>query len=284
VNEYRNGGLVFDVRDEGPSSGETVILLHGYPETKASWDDVVPPLAAAGYRVLAPDQRGYSPRARPKGRRAYAADNLVADVLALADAAGSERFHVVGHDWGGAVAWYCAMWHPERIKTITSLATPHPTAFARSLVTSTQFFRSWYFFFYQLPVLPEWTATSRFGRPRFRDTLLRSGLPEAKLDAYLAVLDQPGAMTAAINWYRAVPFTPPTQQRSVSVPTLYVYGSRDFALGSRAAELTARYVTGPYRYERLEDVSHWMPEEVPDMVVRLLLEHIADSGKAAAAS
>jgi pimeloyl-ACP methyl ester carboxylesterase len=283
MNEFRNGDLIFDVRDEGPADGEVVVLLHGYPETKASWDDVIPGLAGAGYRVLAPDQRGYSPRARPAGRRAYVADNLVADVLALADAAGATRFHVVGHDWGGAVAWYCGMWHPERLKTITSLATPHPMALARAMVTSTQFFRSWYFLFYQLPWLPEWTATSSFGRPRFRETLLRSGLPEQKLDAYMAVLDEPGAMPAAINWYRAVPFTPPARQAPVSVPTLYVYGARDFALGQRAADLTARYVTGPYRYERL-DATHWMPEEVPDVVVRLVLEHVGKAPRQATAS
>lgn len=274
VREFGNGDLVFDVRDDGPESGEVVILLHGYPETKASWDGVVPGLTAAGYRVLAPDQRGYSPRARPSGRRAYAADNLVSDVLALADAAGTDRFHVVGHDWGGAVAWYCAMWHPARVATVTSLATPHPTAFARSWVTSAQLLRSWYFLFYQLPRLPEWTASSAFGRQRFRETLLRSGLPEDKLDTYMAVLDEPGAMTAAINWYRAVPFTPPTRQVPVSVPTLYIYGTKDFALGPKAADLTGRYVTGPYRYERL-DASHWMPEEVPDIVTKLVLEHFA---------
>jgi pimeloyl-ACP methyl ester carboxylesterase len=273
VNEYRNGDLVFDVRDEGSSGGDVVILLHGYPETKASWDDVVPGLASTGYRVLAPDQRGYSPRARPEGRRAYAADNLVSDVLALADAAGAKRFHVVGHDWGGAVAWYCAMWHAERVATVTSLATPHPTAFARSLLTSTQLFHSWYFLVYQLPALPEWMTTSPFGRPRFCQTLVRSGLPERKLDRYMAVLDQPGAMTAAVNWYRAVPFTPPTRQVPVSVPSLYIYGTQDFALGPKAADLTARYVTGPYRYERL-DASHWLPEEVPDIVTKLIVEHI----------
>ena len=283
MNEYRNGELIFDVRDEGPADGEVVILLHGYPETKASWDDVVPPLAGAGYRVLAPDQRGYSPRARPGGRRAYGADNLVGDVLALADAAGADRFHVVGHDWGGAVAWYCAMWHPQRLATVTSLATPHPAAMARSWLTSTQLLRSWYFLFYQLPRLPEWATTSAFGRRRFRETLLRSGLPEPKLDAYMAVLDQPGAMTAAINWYRAVPFTPPSRQVPVTVPTLYVYGERDFALGSKAADRTGRYVTGPYRYERLR-ASHWMPEEVPDVVTRLLLEHIGAAGDHSVAS
>ena len=274
MDEYRNGDLVFDLVDEGPTDGDIVILLHGFPETKASWDDVLPGLVAAGFRVLAPDQRGYSPRARPEGRRAYVADSLVSDVLALADAAGAERVHVVGHDWGGAVAWYCTMWHPERVKTMTSLATPHPTALTRSMVTSTQLLRSWYFLFYQLPRLPEWTATSPFGRRRFRDTLLRSGLPENKLDAYMAVLDQPGAMTAAINWYRAVPFTPPSRQVPVSVPTLYVYGTRDFALGSKAADLTGRYVSGPYRYERL-DASHWMPEEVPEVVTKLIVEHVS---------
>src|SRR5947207_6908664 len=180
MNEYRNGDLVFDVRDEGPQQGEVVILLHGYPETKESWDGVVPGLVAAGYRVLAPDQRGYSPRARPKGRRAYMADNLVGDVLALADAAGAERFHVVGHDWGGAVAWYCAMRHPDRVLTMTSLATPHPSAMTRSFFSSTQLLRSWYFLFYQLPRLPEWSAQSKLGGRVFRRTLLRSGLPEDK--------------------------------------------------------------------------------------------------------
>jgi pimeloyl-ACP methyl ester carboxylesterase len=273
VNEFRNGDLVFDVRDEGPEVGEVVILLHGFPETKESWDDVLPGLTAAGHRVLAPDQRGYSPRARPKGRRAYAADNLVADVLALADAAGAERFHVVGHDWGGAVAWYSAMWHPERIKTMTSLATPHPTAFARSLVSSTQFLRSLYFLFFQLPALPELLTASSFGRQRFRATLIRSGLDPRRLDAYLAALGEPGAMTAVLNWYRGVPFTPPKQQQPVSVPTLYIYGTNDFALGPKAADLTRSYVTGPYRYERL-DASHWMPQEVPDIVTKLIVDHI----------
>ncbi|MCU1451106.1 MAG: dehH, partial [Acidimicrobiales bacterium] len=241
-------------------------------------------LAAACHRVLASDQRGYSPRARTEGRRSYSADKLVGDVLALADAAGAERFHVVGHDWGGALAWYCAMWHPDRVATMTSLATPHPKAFQRSLLTSTQLLHSWYFLFYQLPRLPEWTATSKVGRRIFRRTLVRSGLSEDKLDTYLTVLDQPGAMTAVINWYRAAPFTPPSRQSDVTVPTLYVYGAGDFALGRRAAELTARYVTGPYRFEVLDDVSHWIPEEVPELVVDLVLDHVGQQGAPSSAS
>jgi pimeloyl-ACP methyl ester carboxylesterase len=276
VIEYRNGNLVFDVRDEGPSDGDVVILLHGFPQTKAAWDGVIPGLVAAGYRVLAPDQRGYSPRARPAGRRSYAGSHLVGDVLALADAANAESFHVVGHDWGGAVAWNTAMWHPDRVRTVTSIATPHPAAFRRALLTSTQLLRSWYFLMFQLPRLPEWVATSKRGRPQFRQALLRSGLPEDKLDEYLAVFDDPDAPTCIFNWYRGVAFTPPSDMsQPVTVPTLYIYGARDIALGRKGAELTADYARAHYRSEPLDDASHWIPEEAPDTVVRLLLEHLA---------
>lgn len=275
MEECRNGDLVFDVHDAGPPDGEVVILLHGFPQTAACWDGVIPGLTNAGFRVLAPDQRGYSPRARPKGRRAYAAHHLVDDVLALADAAGADRFHVVGHDWGGAMAWYAAMWHPERARTVTSIATPHPAAYRRALLSSTQLLKSWYFLAFQLPRLPEWMATSRLGKPRFRQGLRRSGLPDANLDEYLTAFDEPGASTCIFNWYRAAALTQPSRlSHTVTVPALYIYGARDVALGRRAAELTADYVTGPYRYEVLEDASHWIPEESPDTVVRLLLEHL----------
>ncbi len=275
MEQFSNGDLVFDVRDEGPADGDVVILLHGFPQTNACWDRVVPGLAEAGLRVLAPTQRGYSPRARPVGRRAYSAENLVGDVLALADAANADTFHVVGHDWGGAYAWYCAMWHPERVSSVSVLATPHPAALRRSMVTSTQLLRSWYFLVFQLPRVAEWMASSPAGRPRFRKALLRSGVPEAYLDQYLAALDEPGALKNIFNWYRAVAFTKPSQlSQIVTVPTLYVYGAHDVALGARAAELTADYVSGPYRYEHLDDVSHWIPEVAPGTVVRLVLEHV----------
>jgi len=285
VQQCQNGELVFDLRDEGPSDGEVVILLHGFPQTAACWDGVIPGLVDAGYRVLAPDQRGYSPGARPSGRRSYAAHNMVDDVLTVADAAGAETFHVVGHDWGGAYAWYCAMWHPDRVRTLTSIATPHPAAFRKALLSSTQLLKSWYFLMFQLPRVPEWAATSELGRPRFRKALLRAGLPEDKLDQYLAVFDEPGAPTCIFNWYRGVPFTPPSDlSQTVTAPTLYIYGARDIALGPKAAALTANYVSGPYRYEQLDDASHWIPEEAPDTVVGLLLEHIGDADPAAAAS
>lgn len=276
MNQFSHDGLTFDVWDLGPPEGGVVVLLHGYPQTKAAWSKVAPRLAEAGYRVLAPDQRGYSPGARPPGRRQYTLDRLVGDVLALADAAGASRFHVVGHDWGGMVAWACAMWHPDRVLSVTSLTVPHPKAFLRALVTSRQLFMSWYAFFFLLPALPEWTA--RFGPARqwFEEILTRSGLPEEHLAEYREVLDQPGATTAAINWYRAGLLTSPSRYQAVNVPSLYVYATGDIALGRRAADLTGRYVTGPYRYEVLEGVSHWIPEVAPDVVVELLLQHLAE--------
>jgi pimeloyl-ACP methyl ester carboxylesterase len=272
MERYESEGLVFDVTDTGPPDGEVVVLLHGYPETRASWEGVIPLLAGAGYRVLAPDQRGYSPGARPRGRRAYGVDRLAGDVVALADAADAEKIHVVGHDWGGMVAWSMAMRHPDRLLSMTSISTPHPRAFLRSMVTSSQLLRSWYMLLFQLPWLPEQGVVGP-GQGNFRRGLRRSGLPEASIERYLSVLTQPGAATAALNWYRAMPLVSPMGFGPVEVPVLYIYGTEDAFLGPKAADLTARYVAGPYRREVLEGVSHWIPEEVPEVVAKLVAEH-----------
>lgn len=277
MERFHRGALTFDVWDLGPADGEAVILLHGWPQTKAAWSGVAPVLAQRGYRVLAPDQRGYSPGARPKGRRQYAMELLVGDVLALADEAGVERFHVVGHDWGGAVAWACGMWHPERLLTLTSLTVPHQKAYLRALVTSRQFFMSWYAVLFQLPGLPELSARSLPARRFLERNLARSGLPADKMAEYSAALGEPDAVKATVNWYRAGVFTPVTRYRPVAVPTLYVYAADDIALSRRAADLTARYVTGPYRYEVLQHMSHWIPEHAPQLVVDLLLGHFAQA-------
>jgi pimeloyl-ACP methyl ester carboxylesterase len=277
MDAYHADGLTFDLTDAGPQDGEVVVLLHGFPATRACWEEVVPLLAGAGYRVLAPDQRGYSPGARPPGRRAYRLDRLAGDVVALIDAAGAGKVHVVGHDFGAAVAWHLAAWHPERLFSVTSLAMPHGKAFVRSLASSTQPLQSWYLLFFQLPWLPE-TALTGPGRQLFRRTLHRSGLDDAHIDRYLSALGQPGAATAALNWYRALPLLRPSRLRPVTVPALYVYATGDFFLGRKAADLTAREVTGPYRYEVLDGVSHWIPEEAPDVVASLVLEHARTHG------
>jgi pimeloyl-ACP methyl ester carboxylesterase len=269
LDSYRHDGLTFDVDDLG-GDGQPVILLHGFPQTKESWHQVAPVLSEAGYRVLAPDQRGYSPGARPPRRRDYSLDKLVGDVLALADAAGVGRFHVIGHDWGGAVAWGLGASHPERLASLTSLSTPHGRAMGRALLTSSQALKSWYMLAFQVPSLPEKAVSSG---DRLRRSLVGSGLPEAQADASAALLRGGGAR-GAINWYRAMPFSPPSMAGPISVATLYVYGTDDFALGRRAADLTGGHVTGPYRYEVLDGVGHWIPER-GDLVNPLLLEHLA---------
>lgn len=152
---FGRDGLLFDVRDSGPADGPIALLLHGFPQSAACWDQVTPLLAAAGCRVLAPHQRGYSPRARPTGRRAYRADELVADVVALVETAGGQPVHLVGHDWGAVVAWLLAAQRPELVTSLTALSVPHPAAFLRAVVSSRQALASWYMAAFQLPWLPE---------------------------------------------------------------------------------------------------------------------------------
>jgi pimeloyl-ACP methyl ester carboxylesterase len=274
VDSFERDGLRFDVRDAGPSGGEPVSLLHGFPEDGSSWDRVVPALHRAGYRTLAPDQRGYSPGARPTSRRAYSMKETVADVAALADAAGLDRFHLVGHDWGGFVAWGAGAVLAERVTSLTVVSTPHPRAFVEAMPRG-QVLRSWYMAVFQLPALPE-RMLLRGGPRGLAQVLVRAGLDAEAARRYATRLQEPGALTGALNWYRALPFNlrsgpvPP-----VTVPTLYLWSDKDVALGHWAAERTARYVTGPYRFVELPGVSHWIPEEAPDVLVDALLPHLA---------
>lgn len=273
MQQYQNGDLTFDVDDSGPADGDVVVLLHGYPENRTSWHAVTPLLTAAGFRVLAPDQRGYSPGARPLRRRDYRTNLLAGDVVALADAAGASAVHVVGHDWGGAVAWAFASLHPTRCATVTSLCTPHPKALVASMVRSSQLFRSWYMLLFQLPAIPEMSLRGA-GAKAARRKLIATGLPEEAADRYLGPLvADPVAARAALNWYRALPLSAPLRG-SISVPAMYVYPTNDAFLGRKAADLTGRYVSAPYRYEVLDGRSHWLPEEVPDEIAALLASHL----------
>jgi pimeloyl-ACP methyl ester carboxylesterase len=273
VDSYERDGLRFDVRDAGPPGGEPVILLHGFPEDSSSWDRVAPALHRSGYRTLAPDQRGYSPGARPTGRRAYQAGELVGDVAALADAAGLDRFHLVGHDWGGAVAWGAGALLADRLTSLTVLSTPHPRAFTAAMPRG-QALRSWYMVAFQLPEVPE-RLLLRGGAHGLEQTLVRGGLDAEAAKRYAARLMEPGAMTAALNWYRALPYSMGRPVPPITVPTLYVWSDKDIALGRWAAERTARYVTGPYRFLELAGVSHWIPEEAPDVLADALMPHLA---------
>lgn len=273
MESFTRDRLRFAVRDDGPrDAARTVVLLHGFPQDGATFDAVVPALHAAGLRTLVPDQRGYSPAARPPGRAPYAVGQAAADVLALLDAAGVARAHVVGHDWGGAVAWELAARHADRLHSLTVLSTPHPAALAWALTRSAQGLRSWYMGFFQLPWLPEQVVALTL-----EPSLVATGLPVEHARRYARRMREPGALRGALGWYRAVPVSALTPTPAVAVPTTYVWGRRDVALGRAAAERTRRHVVGPYRFVEL-DGGHWLPETRPEQVAAVVLDQVGADG------
>ena len=275
MDQFRRDGLVFDVRDEGPADGPVVVLLHGFPQRNSSWDAIIERLTAQGYRCLAPNQRGYSPGARPRRRRDYRIPELVADVGALIDASGAQRVHVVGHDWGAAVAWSVAAAMPERLATVVPVSVPHPGAFLKALATSRQGLASWYMYFFQLPYVPELLLTRRRGALA-TGALRRMGQTQAAAERDVAAMLEPGALTAGINWYRGMPLMDPRATGGkITVPTMFVWSDEDPALLAKGAYDTARYVSGEYRFEIMPGASHWIPEERPDELAGLLLEWFA---------
>jgi pimeloyl-ACP methyl ester carboxylesterase len=269
---FTNDDLRFDVIDQGPENGEVIVALHGFPQLSTCWDAVMPALTGAGYRVLAPDQRGYSPGARPARAKNYQLDRLGGDVLALADAADADRVHLLGHDWGGAVAWYLASRRPDRVRSLSVVSTPHPRALRKAL-RGRQLLKSWYMPLVQLPWVPELALRSR-DAALTRRLLGRSGLPAIRQAEAAALLVEPGAATATLNWYRAMRIRHAPGPGHVAVPTLYVWGDRDVALGRTAANFTADWVTGPYRFEVLAGASHWIPDQRPDQLANLVLAQV----------
>ncbi len=278
MDSYRRDGLTFDVLDAGPSDGEPVVLLHGFPQDATAWDRVAPALHQHGLRTLAPDQRGYSPMARPRGRGHYRRGEPAGDVRARRAAAGLESAHVVAHDWGGIVAWALGAWHPERVRTLTALSVPHPGAMAKAMVTSDQALRSYYMGLFQLPVLPERLLLAGDGAA-LRRMLRHGGLPAGTADHYVARMQEPGALSAALGWYRALPWSGRDPIGKVRVPTLHVWSTGDAFLGRAATEATEQYVDAPYRLEVLDDVTHWIPELAPDRVAELVTAHVRTAGR-----
>ena len=268
MDRFLRSALRFDVLDAGPTDGETVVLLHGFPQQPSSYADVARILNQAGLRTLVPTMRGYTATNRPRPRSAYTTKEATGDVLALLDAAGVERAHVVGHDWGGAPAWGMASWHPRRTASVTVLSTPHPAAMIDAFRGSNQALRSWYMALFQLPVLPEALA-----RRTLEKTLRDSRLPEEHVTTYVAAMAEPGALTGALNWYRGLPFSVRPSVGRISVPTTYVWGRHDFALGRFAAERTGRYVDGPYAFVDL-DAGHWLPETEPEAVAAAIVTRV----------
>jgi pimeloyl-ACP methyl ester carboxylesterase len=279
MQQYVHDGLTFDVTDRGPPDGPAVILLHGFPEDRHCWGALAGPLAAAGYRTLAPDQRGYSPGACPRRRRSYTLERLASDVLALADAAGAARFDVVGHDWGAAVAWYLAGAHGHRVRSLTALSVPHPRAVVEALSHSRQALRSWYMLYFQLPGLPE-LMLSATGGARLSALLRRLGLDASTADRYARRAATPGAMTGPLNWYRALPFDARSRAGPVTTPALFVWGERDRFVTRAAAERCGHHVGGPYRFVPLPEADHWLPSGAPHLVAPPLLQHLSSHAPA----
>jgi pimeloyl-ACP methyl ester carboxylesterase len=262
-------GLVFDVDVTGPEDAPAVLLLHGFPQTAHSWRHVVPYLR--GYRTIAPDQRGYSPGARPAEVAAYRVPELTQDALAILDALGIGQAHVIGHDWGAAVAWQLGSRHPERLRTLSIVSVPHPRAFIEALRTDDdQRRKSGYMRdFARAGYADELLADSAAGLRGLFD-----GLPEVDVDHVVARAQEPGALAAWLRWYAAQRLEDIADTPAVAVPTLYAWSDGDVALGRAAAEGTAAWVTGPYRFEVLKGVSHWVPEQAPGPLGRLLNEHL----------
>jgi pimeloyl-ACP methyl ester carboxylesterase len=273
MHRFHNDGLTFDVRDEGPPDGDPVVLLHGFPQDSSAFDRMAPLLHDAGLRTLAPDQRGYSPGARPAGRSPYRLRAVTGDVLALLDAAGLQSAHVVGHDWGGFVGWALGAWHPDRVRTLTALSTPHPAAVTRAVLTSDQGLRSAYVGAFQVPVLPERLLLARDGAV-LRGVLENGGLPDEHVTRYVDRMREPGALSSALAWYRAAPLAARDTVGTVTVPTLHVWSTGDAFLGPAATAGTRRHVTGPYRLEVLDGVPHWIPELAAERTAGLVVDHV----------
>jgi pimeloyl-ACP methyl ester carboxylesterase len=267
-------------------AGPLVLLLHGFPESWYSWRHQIGALAAAGFRVLAPDLRGYNLSDKPAPVRAYRLEALTQDVAALIHHAGQPRAAVAGHDWGGVIAWHLATVRPELLEKLLILNAPHPAAFQRELRTPGQLWRSKYIFFFRLPLLPE--ALFRAGdffllRRMLRREPVRPGAftPE-DVAHYKAALARRGALTAALNYYRAafrLRKQRATFQRPVAAPTLVIWGDRDAYLGPRLTEGLQQWV--PHvRVEHLPDASHWVQNDAPERVNRLMLDFLRQKDEA----
>lgn len=275
LREIAANGMRFCCREAG-EGGEPVMLLHGFPETSCMWLPLMERLATEGFHALAPDQRGYSPGARPQGAEHYGYAQLAGDVFALADALGWRRFHLVGHDWGAGAGWAAVAVDPARIASWTALSVPHLAAFGNAIRNDPdQGQRSEYVRFFLQPGAAE-QAFSADGFAMLQQVWAEHH--DAALQAqYLSVLSEPGALTAALDWYRGTRGIDPDDSQvrfgPVSVPTLFLWGNRDVAIGRTAVDAAAAWMSGPYHFVEL-DAGHWLMQEATGQVSDEILGHL----------
>jgi pimeloyl-ACP methyl ester carboxylesterase len=271
-------GIRLHVVEAGPKDGKIIILLHGFPETWRCWKSQIEPLAEAGFRVIAPDQRGYNLSDKPHGVMAYHLEKSTADALGIILASGREKASVAGHDWGGIVAWQLAERYPQVVERLAILNAPHPgVVLPAALRDPSQFVRSLYVLFFQLPGLPEailrnndWALAVKY---MLQATSRPGTFSEEDFEQYRQAWWQPGAFTAMLNWYRAN-FRRPASQSSkerIEIPTLILWGAQDTALGRKLAELSAARCKDA-RLVYLEEATHWLHHEEPEQVNRALIE------------
>ncbi|GAB3637711.1 alpha/beta hydrolase [Hymenobacter arcticus] len=277
-HDVPTNGLRLHVVQCGPPAGPLVVLLHGFPECWFSWRAQLTALAAAGYRVWAPDQRGYNLSDKPLGISDYALPVLAADIVGLLDAAGCRQAHIVGHDWGGIVAWYLAAHYPQRVASTTIINVPHPAVLVPNLWrVPDQLARSWYILFFQLPGLPERLIRRRNWHAGAQ-SLLGSSRPgtfsAAELARYKVAWAQPGALTAMLNWYRALRLLAGSAWPRIEGAVQVIWGQQDAFLNAKLAELSlSQCARGEVHY--FPQATHWVQLEEAEAVNALLLKFIA---------
>ncbi len=268
-------GLTLDVAEQGDPDGRALLLLHGFPQTHRCFDGLAQRLIPHGLRLLAPDQRGYSPGARPADIEAYSIRELTNDALAVLDASGIDTADVVGHDWGAVVAWNLAARHPDRVRTLTAVSVPHPKAMDAALANEhgEQRERSAYIRLFRLPGKAE-EVLLEDGAHRLRG--IYTPLPESAFEPHFRALSDPAALTGALSWYRAMSVQDSVTLPDVTVPTTFVWSSGDVAIGREAAEYCERYAAGPFRFVELDGISHWIPDQAPDELAAAVLKRVEE--------
>lgn len=265
-------GLSFKLLDEG--KGPAVLLLHGFPDSSFLWRNQIPALVEAGYRAIAPDLRGFGESDKPQRIEDYALPHVLQDVTAMMDALDVDRITLVGHDWGAVVAWLFAAFNPERVEGLVALSVGHPSAFAKR--THEQQEKSWYMLLFQF----EGVAEEFMQRNDWQ--FLRTWASGGDVERYVSDLMRPGALTAGLNWYRAnasvrTLLADPLPIPPVAVPTLGIWSTDDMGLTEKQMVDSAAFVSGEWRYERLDKVGHWIPLEAPDRLNAYLLEFLAQN-------